>query len=140
MTRMPVVFAGHGTPMNAIEKNEFTAEWERIGAELPRPRAILCVSAHWYVAGTRVQSEASPRMIYDMYGFPEELYRVLYPAPGSPQDAARIAELSGGAIRQDATWGFDHGMWSVLRRMFPVSNSPSIAPHPPKIIIESGAF
>ena len=101
--RMPVLFVGHGSPMNAIEDNEFSRAWTALGETLEKPKAILSISAHWFTRGTKVNDSPAPTMIYDMYGFPEELYRVLYPAPGSPQDAARIAELSGGAIRQDAT-------------------------------------
>ncbi len=124
--RMPALFVGHGSPMNAIEDNAFTAAWESLGARLPRPEAILAVSAHWFTAGTRVTDDPNPRMVYDMYGFPEELYRVVYPAPGAPAFARRTAALPGleGLVRVDDSWGLDHGTWSVLRRMRPAADVP----------------
>ena len=122
--RMPVVFLGHGSPMNAIENNEFTAQWEALGRALPRPRAILCVSAHWYTQGTRVTDAPRPRMVYDMFGFPEELYRVQYPALGAPGVAREALALLGDRAVLDNTWGIDHGAWSVLRRLFPAADVP----------------
>lgn len=124
MQRMPALFVGHGSPMNAIEENEYTRAWEALAQGLPRPEAILCVSAHWFTRGTRVSALAENRMIYDMYGFPDELYRVVYPAPGAPAVARRALALLGGAARQDDTWGLDHGAWSVLRRMYPQADVP----------------
>ncbi len=120
---MPVLFVGHGSPMNAIEDNAFTQAWRAAAAALPRPRAILCVSAHWYTAGSLLMDLAQPRIIYDMYGFPDELYRVAYPAPGAPDVAMAAQALLGGA-RLDGSWGFDHGVWSVLRQMFPLADIP----------------
>lgn len=116
------MFAGHGSPMNAIEDNAFSLRWEQLGAELPRPQAILCVSAHWFTAGTLVTDAPKPNMVYDMYGFPEELYQVRYPAPGAPRFAGMVRELL--SARVDNSWGLDHGSWSVLRRMFPLADLP----------------
>lgn len=122
MEKMPVLFVGHGSPMNAIEDNPFTEQWERLGRELPRPQAILSVSAHWFTSGMRVTDAPKLKMVYDMYGFPGELYRVQYPAPGSPRFAGMARELVSARI--DNSWGLDHGSWSVLRRMFPKADIP----------------
>jgi 4,5-DOPA dioxygenase extradiol len=132
--RMPVVFIGHGSPMNAIEDNAFTDNWRKLGDSLPRPKAILVVSAHWYVQGTKACGVSSPRMIYDMYGFPEELYQVVYPAPGSPGLARKAAELVGRGAALDDGWGFDHGAWSVLARMYPGADIPAF-----QLSVDSGA-
>jgi len=122
--RAPVLFVGHGSPMNAIDHNDYTAAWAALGARLPVPRAILMVSAHWYVDGTRLCDAVRPRMIYDMYGFPDELYRVDYPAPGSPDLAREAAALVSRPTRLDSAWGLDHGAWSVLVHLFPRANVP----------------
>ncbi|MEN6594420.1 MAG: 4,5-DOPA dioxygenase extradiol [Clostridiaceae bacterium] len=124
MARMPVLFVGHGSPMNAIEQNTFSDRWIALGKEIPRPEAILCVSAHWYTRGTRLNTAAVPNMIYDMYGFPDELYRVQYPAPGSPKFARQAKELLGDLVKTDNGWGLDHGAWSVLKRIFPGADIP----------------
>jgi 4,5-DOPA dioxygenase extradiol len=124
MDRMPVLFIGHGSPMNAIEENRFSAAWRELGKQLPKPQAILSVSAHWFTAGTKVSDVIEPRMIYDMYGFPDELYRVKYDAPGSPKFAAVTKELLGDKVQIDNSWGLDHGTWSVLRRLFPNADIP----------------
>jgi 4,5-DOPA dioxygenase extradiol len=127
MERMPVLFVGHGSPMNAIEDNEFSRAWISMGKTLPQPKAILCVSAHWESRGTQITAMQKPRTIYDFYGFPPELYEKTYPAPGSPELAARVTELVGaGKITPDLTWGLDHGTWSVLSRMFPNANIPVV--------------
>jgi len=125
--KMPVLFVGHGSPMNAIEDNEFSRAWTEAGQALPKPRAILCVSAHWVTRGTLVTAMEQPRMIYDMYGFPRELYEVKYNAPGSPNLAEQIRRIIKKTdVQMDQDWGLDHGTWSVLRRMFPDASVPVI--------------
>jgi 4,5-DOPA dioxygenase extradiol len=124
---MPVLFIGHGSPMNAIENNEFSSSWIAVGKGLPRPHTILCVSAHWETMGTQVTAIEKPRTIYDFYGFPPELYAVKYPAPGSPELARRVLDLvEADGITSDLTWGLDHGTWSVLKRLFPNADVPVI--------------
>lgn len=125
--RMPVLFVGHGSPMNAIEDNAWSRAFRAMARELPRPRAVLAVSAHWYVAGTFTTGNARPETIHDFGGFPEELYRVRYPAPGSPGLARRAVELVGAgraAVRDD--WGLDHGTWSVLLHAWPEADVPVV--------------
>ncbi len=122
--RMPVLFVGHGSPMNAVDDNEFSAAWAGLSTTLPRPQAILCISAHWETDGTWVTAMESPKTIHDFYGFPDELYQKTYPAPGAP----RWAKLTQGLVRQadvqlDHSWGLDHGTWSVLARMYPDAES-----------------
>lgn len=124
--KMPVLFMGHGSPMNAVEDNPYTAEWKKIAAEIPKPKAVLAVSAHWYTRGTRIADTREPKMVYDMYGFPEELYRVRYPAPGSPELAAEVRRLLGPGVETDNSWGLDHGTWSVLHRMYPDASVPVV--------------
>lgn len=133
MKRMPALFAGHGSPMNAIEDSIYSAEWDRLARELPRPKAILSVSAHWYTDGSHINDAAQPQTVYDMYGFPQELYDVTYPAPGSPDLAHRVQQLLEhpveGAPRPvaiDNSWGLDHGTWSILHRMFPQADIPIV--------------
>lgn len=121
--RMPVVFVGHGSPANALEDNEYTRGWRKIAELLPKPKAVLAVSAHWYTEGTRLQTEEHPGTIHDFYGFPQALYEVGYPAPGAPALARRAAGLLDGA-RIDNTWGIDHGTWSVLKWMYPGADVP----------------
>lgn len=124
--RMPALFVGHGSPINAIEDNRFSRGWEEVGRRLPRPRAILSVSAHWYTRGTLVTDVPRPRMVYDMYGFPQALYDVTYPAPGDPALAHEVVRLLGDRVGIDNSWGIDHGTWSVLRRMFPAADVPVV--------------
>jgi 4,5-DOPA dioxygenase extradiol len=125
MDRMPVLFIGHGSPMNAIEDNEFSRSWIEVGKALPRPKAILCISAHWETQGTQVTAMEKPRTIYDFYGFPPKLYAMRYPTPGSPEMAHRVQDLAGvDTITPDLTWGLDHGTWSVLARLFPKADVP----------------
>ena len=126
MTRMPVLFVGHGSPMNAIERNAYSERWEALGSELPRPEAILSVSAHWFVRGTRVNTSPAPRMIYDMYGFPDELYRIHYEPDGSAEYAEKALSLLGDMARADNDWGIDHGVWSVLSNMYPDADVPVV--------------
>ncbi len=124
MSKMPVLFIGHGSPMNAIEDNEFTENWVRIGEGLPRPKAILSVSAHWFTEGTRICDEQYPKQIYDMYGFPRELYQLKYTVSGSPELAHTTKRLISRDVSIDNSWGIDHGTWSVLCRMFPEADIP----------------
>jgi 4,5-DOPA dioxygenase extradiol len=125
--RMPVLFIGHGNPMNAIEETPFVAAWRETAATIPRPQAILSISAHWETDGARVTAMASPRTIHDFYGFPQELFQVRYPAPGAPKLAHRVVELLGvEEVKPDESWGLDHGTWSVLRRMYPEADIPVI--------------
>jgi 4,5-DOPA dioxygenase extradiol len=126
---MPALFVGHGSPMNAIEESAFAAAWRETAARMPRPRAILCISAHWETEGAFVTAMPHPKTIHDFYGFPDALYRVQYPAPGSPELAGRVRELvSTTAVRLDEgySWGLDHGAWSVLRRMYPEADIPVV--------------
>ena len=126
-TRMPVLFVGHGSPMNAIEDNEFSRAWGEVGASLPRPKAILCVSAHWETAGTCVTAMEHPKTIHDFSGFPQPLYDMRYPAPGSPELARLVQRCVAPAeARLDREWGLDHGAWSVLCRMFPRGDIPVV--------------
>lgn len=122
--KMPVLFIGHGSPMNAIEANQFTEGWEKIASEIPRPKAILSISAHWYTDGTRITDSDQPRTVYDMYGFPHELYEVAYPAEGSPETARLTKGLIQKEVKIDNSWGCDHGTWSVLCRMYPKADIP----------------
>jgi 4,5-DOPA dioxygenase extradiol len=125
--RMPTVFFGHGNPMNALQDNDWSRGWSAIGRRLPRPRAVLSVSAHWYLPGTAVTTAAAPRTIHDFGGFPRELFEVQYPAPGDPGMVERVRELLAPLpVRADTEWGLDHGTWSVLRHVFPDADVPVV--------------
>lgn len=126
-SRLPAFFFGHGNPMNALERNAFTGAWADIGTALPRPRAILCVSAHWYIPSTAVTTDAAPRTIHDFGGFPRALYEVRYPAPGDPVLARRVREaLAPQPVSLSEPWGLDHGTWSVLCHVFPRADVPVV--------------
>lgn len=122
---MPVIFAGHGTPMNAIEDNEFVRAWNTLGTRLPRPQAILCVSAHWETKGTFITSMEMPKTIHDFYGFPKELYAQKYPAPGSAGLSDMVRERIQD-VKADYEWGLDHGTWSLLKHIYPYANIPVV--------------
>lgn len=127
-TKMPVVFLGHGSPMNAIEKNDFTQTLNELGEKLPQPKSILMISAHWMTQGSYVTGMAQPKTIHDFYGFPRALFDVQYPAPGYPALAAAVRhQVDEPAIKIDnAEWGLDHGTWSVLRHIYPDAKTPVV--------------
>ena len=124
MSKMPLLFVGHGSPMNAIEDNDYTRTWRGIAERIPRPEVILSVSAHWFTNGTKIMNEEYPKTIYDMYGFPQELYEVTYNTPGSPDIAKYCRELISRETKFDNSWGIDHGTWSVLVHMYPDRDIP----------------
>jgi 4,5-DOPA dioxygenase extradiol len=125
--RMPVLFVGHGNPMNAVQDTEWSRAWAALGRRLPKPRAVLAISAHWYLPGSAVTAMAQPRTIHDFGGFPRELFEVQYRAPGDPELAGRLQELLAPVpVRADLSWGLDHGTWSVLRRIFPGADIPVV--------------
>lgn len=124
---MPTIFFGHGNPMNALQRNTYTEGWAALGRSISRPKAVLSVSAHWYIPETAVTASSAPRTIHDFGGFPAELYRVEYPAPGDPELAARIQSLlSPLSVGLDQQWGLDHGTWSVLCHVFPKADIPVV--------------
>ncbi|WP_409024756.1 4,5-DOPA dioxygenase extradiol [Flectobacillus sp. BAB-3569] len=125
MERMPAFFLGHGSPMNAIEDNEFSRGWKKIGQDLPKPRAILCISAHWETRGTFVTAMPKPKTIHDFGGFPQALFDVQYPAPGSPSIALETKQaIHSTEVGLDEQWGLDHGAWSVIKHIYPKADVP----------------
>ncbi len=125
--KMPVLFLGHGSPMNAIEENKFVQGFRKISNGIESPKAILCISAHWETQGTKVTAMQNPRTIHDFGGFPKTLYEVQYPAPGNPQLAKEVSEISKtSGIQLDESWGLDHGAWSVIKHMYPQADVPVI--------------
>jgi 4,5-DOPA dioxygenase extradiol len=141
---MPSIFFGHGNPMIALQQNTYTARWAEIAAGIPRPAAILCISAHWYIPDAAVTISAAPRTIHDFGGFPHELYQVQYPAPGDQALAARVQSLLAPLpVRRDESWGLDHGTWSVLCHAYPQADVPVVqlsidATQPPAFHYEIG--
>jgi 4,5-DOPA dioxygenase extradiol len=124
---LPAIFFGHGNPMNAVQTNAFTEGWRKFGERTPKPRAILSISAHWFVSGTRVTANHAPRTIHDFGGFPRELYQVQYPAQGDPNLARRVQSLVAPVpVLLDESWGLDHGTWSVLKHVYPEADVPIV--------------
>ncbi len=125
--KMPVLFLGHGSPMNAIEENQFVKGFRKVAGEIPTPKAIVCISAHWFTKGTFVTAMKLPKTIHDFGGFPQALFEVQYPAPGDPELAQKTSELLlPASVELDESWGLDHGAWSVLRHMYPEADIPVI--------------
>ena len=123
--KMPILFIGHGSPMNAIEDNEFSQRWQQMGKEIPTPKAVVVVSAHWLTKGTFITAMPNPKTIHDFGGFPQALFDVQYPAPGNPDLATEIKKLiTNPAVELDHDWGLDHGTWSVVRHMYPKAEIP----------------
>lgn len=126
--RMPALFLGHGSPMNVLEDNRYTHTWQQLGQTLPRPKAIVAISAHWYTQGTAVTAMAQPRTLHDFGGFPQALFDKRYPAPGSPALAQQVQSLLAPvAVHADTgEWGLDHGIWGVLIKMYPEADIPVV--------------
>jgi 4,5-DOPA dioxygenase extradiol len=138
---MPGLFVGHGSPMNAIEENQFVRGFRQIAKSMPKPKAILCISAHWFVDGTQVTAMQQPRTIHDFGGFPKALHEIQYPAPGSPELADLTLEFSKPTVvNLDNTWGFDHGAWTVARHMYPNADIPIVQLSVDRTLTPQGHF
>ncbi len=124
--RMPALFVGHGSPMNAIEENQFVKAWKEISKQFEQPKALLVISAHWLTKGTCINNEIHPKQIYDMFGFPDDLYQLVYDCKGSPELAMHVINDIKLDIKVDNSWGIDHGTWSVLCKMYPEANIPAV--------------
>ncbi|MGD9887274.1 MAG: 4,5-DOPA dioxygenase extradiol [Bacilli bacterium] len=124
MIKMPVIFVGHGSPMNAILDNQYSSGWKEMAKRIPEPKAIISISAHWFTNGTKIMNEDHPKTIYDMYGFPKELYAIKYDVLGNPMLAEEVKRLIQKPSSFDNTWGIDHGTWSVLVHMYPKRDIP----------------
>lgn len=124
MSKMPVLFVGHGSPMNAIEDNIYTRRWKEMADKIPKPASIVSISAHWYTKGTKVMKEENPKTIYDMYGFPKERYEIVYSPPGNPKLVEEAKRLISKQSIFDSSWGIDHGTWSMLVHMYPERDIP----------------
>jgi 4,5-DOPA dioxygenase extradiol len=141
---IPAIFFGHGNPLNALAANSYTAAWAALGRSVPRPRAVLAISAHWYIPYSAVTANTAPPTLHDFGGFPRELYQVQYPAPGSPELARRVQELLGTvSVKSDESWGLDHGTWAVLKHVFPQADIPVVqlgidGTQPPRFHYELG--
>ncbi len=143
MSKMPMMFVGHGSPMNAVEDNRYTRSWREMAEKIPKPVSIVSISAHWYTKGTKIMNEENPKTIYDLYGFPKELYKILYNAPGSPELAGHAKSLISKQSVFDNSWGIDHGTWSVLVHMYPERDIPVFqisidASAPPEVHYQTG--
>jgi len=124
-SRMPVLFVGHGSPMNIVSKNTYTDDLAKVAKQLPKPRAILVISAHWLTSGTYVGCMDKPRTIHDFYGFPQQLYNISYPCPGASEEAKLVTKLAkNGRVKCDVDWGLDHASWAVLKHMYPKADVP----------------
>jgi len=124
---MPILFLGHGSPMNAIEENDFVKGFRKIAEEIPKPKTILCISAHWETRGTHVTAMEKPRTIHDFGGFPQKLYEIEYPAPGNPTLAGDLkSSIHKASVKLDNSWGLDHGAWTVLMHMYPKADIPVV--------------
>jgi 4,5-DOPA dioxygenase extradiol len=125
--RLPSIFFGHGNPMNALQRNRYTEAWSAAGREIPKPKAVLCISAHWYISGSALTVNTAPETIHDFGGFPPALHRVQYPAPGDPALARRVQQLlSPLPVDLSLNWGLDHGAWSVLKHIYPEADVPVV--------------